>query len=263
MPSRVTTVFACQSCGSASPKWLGRCPECGEWNSYVEEIRGPKTSTAGEEEAVAAPIADVAEAGDVRVETGMPGLDRVLGGGIVAGSVVLIGGEPGIGKSTFLLQVARAVAARAGEVLYATAEESAAQVRLRGERLRVERGGPPPDGGNGHRPHRRRGRAPRAGPPHRGLDPGGAQRGAHFRRRDGLAGAGVRRRTSSLREVARCSGRAHRPRHERRQSRRPEVARAPRRYRRDARGRPRLRCGACSAPRRTGSGRWTSSPSTT
>jgi DNA repair protein RadA/Sms len=117
---------------------LGRCPECGEWNSYVEETRGPKVSPA--EEAVAAPIADEA-AGEVRVETGMPGLDRVLGGGIVAGSVVLIGGEPGIGKSTFLLQVARAVAARAGEVVYATAEESAAQVRLRGERLRVREGG--------------------------------------------------------------------------------------------------------------------------
>jgi len=139
MPQRVTTVFACQSCGSASPKWLGRCPECGEWNSYVEEIRGPKPSAA--QEAVAAPIAGEAQMSEIRVETGMPGLDRVLGGGIVAGSVVLIGGEPGIGKSTFLLQVARAVAARTGEVLYATAEESAPQVRLRGERLRVHEGG--------------------------------------------------------------------------------------------------------------------------
>ena len=139
MPSRVTTVFACQSCGSASPKWLGRCPECGEWNSYVEEIRSAKSPAA--EEAVAAPIAGEAQAGETRLETGMPGLDRVLGGGIVAGSVVLIGGEPGIGKSTFLLQVARAVAARGGEVLYATAEESAAQVRLRGERLRIREGG--------------------------------------------------------------------------------------------------------------------------
>jgi DNA repair protein RadA/Sms len=139
MPQRVTTVFACQSCGFASPKWLGRCPECGEWNSYVEEIRGAKPSAA--REAVAAPIAGEAQISEIRVETGMPGLDRVLGGGIVAGSVVLIGGEPGIGKSTFLLQVARAVAARAGEVLYATAEESAPQVRLRGERLRVQEGG--------------------------------------------------------------------------------------------------------------------------
>jgi DNA repair protein RadA/Sms len=139
MAPRATTVFACQSCGSASPKWLGRCPECGEWNSYVEEVRGPKTPEA--EGALAAPIAGEAPAGEGRVETGMPGLDRVLGGGIVAGSVVLIGGEPGIGKSTFLLQVARAVAARGGEVLYATAEESAAQVRLRGERLRIREGG--------------------------------------------------------------------------------------------------------------------------
>ncbi len=139
MPPRVTTVFACQSCGSASPKWLGRCPECGEWNTYVEEIRGPKTSPA--EEAVAAPISGEGEAREARFETGMPGLDRVLGGGIVGGSVVLIGGEPGIGKSTLLLQVARAVAARTGEVLYATAEESADQVRLRGERLGIREGG--------------------------------------------------------------------------------------------------------------------------
>ena len=142
MPSRVTTVFACQSCGSASPKWLGRCPECGEWNSYVEEIRGPRTSTEVESAAAAiAPMAGETEAMEVRFETGMPGFDRVLGGGIVAGSAILIGGEPGIGKSTFLLQVARAVAARGGEVLYATAEESAAQVRMRGERLRVREGG--------------------------------------------------------------------------------------------------------------------------
>jgi DNA repair protein RadA/Sms len=135
MPSRVTTVFACQSCGSASPKWLGRCPECGEWNSYVEEVRGQKPAPSGE--ALAAPIAVAAEESEARVGTGMPGLDRVLGGGLVAGSVVLLGGEPGIGKSTFLLQAARSLAARTGEVLYATAEESAAQVRMRGERLGI------------------------------------------------------------------------------------------------------------------------------
>src|SRR6478672_10798764 len=113
MPSRVTTVFACQSCGSASPKWLGRCPECGEWNSYVEEVRGQRTAAAFED-AVARPLPVAGEPGEgeARVETGMPGLDRVLGGGLVAGSVVLLGGEPGIGKSTFLLQAARSLAAR-------------------------------------------------------------------------------------------------------------------------------------------------------
>jgi DNA repair protein RadA/Sms len=135
MPSRVTTVFACQSCGSASPKWLGRCPECGEWNSYVEEVRAGKPEPSGE--AVVAPVAVDAQACEARVGTGMPGLDRVLGGGLVAGSVVLLGGEPGIGKSTFLLQAARCLAAQKGEVLYATAEESAAQVRMRAERLGI------------------------------------------------------------------------------------------------------------------------------
>ena len=135
MPSRVVTVFACQSCGSASPKWLGRCPECGEWNSYVEEVRGQKP--AASEEALAAPLSVAGAESEARVETGMHGFDRVLGGGLVAGSVVLLGGEPGIGKSTFLLQAARSLAARAGEVLYATAEESAAQVRMRAERLGI------------------------------------------------------------------------------------------------------------------------------
>ena len=133
--ARVTTVFACQACGASSPKWLGRCPECGEWNSYVEEVRGERP--AASQEAPVFSITALPGAEEGRVETGLPGLDRVLGGGLVPGSVVLIGGEPGIGKSTFLLQVARAVAERSGEVLYATAEESAAQVRMRGARLGV------------------------------------------------------------------------------------------------------------------------------
>jgi DNA repair protein RadA/Sms len=115
MPSRVTTVFACQSCGSASPKWLGRCPECGEWNSYVEEVRGP--GPASPEEALSAPTAVGAHESEARAGTGMAGLDRVLGGGLVSGSVVLLGGEPGIGKSTFLLQAARCFAARKGRVV--------------------------------------------------------------------------------------------------------------------------------------------------
>jgi len=136
MAPRATTVFACQSCGASSPKWLGRCPDCGEWNSYIEELREERAAPA--RAAVPAPMArEEAEPG-ARVATGMPGFDRVLGGGLVAGSVVLLGGEPGIGKSTFLLQASRALAARDGDVLYATAEESAAQVRMRGERLGVQ-----------------------------------------------------------------------------------------------------------------------------
>lgn len=134
MRARLTTVFACQSCGAVSPKWLGRCPDCAEWNSYVEEAVSERPAPA---EAVVAPMAEGESASDTRVPTGLPGLDRVLGGGLVPGAVVLLGGEPGIGKSTLLLQVGRGVAALAGEVLYATGEESAGQVRLRGERLAI------------------------------------------------------------------------------------------------------------------------------
>lgn len=134
MRPRVTTVFACQSCGSVSPKWLGRCPDCGEWNTYVEEAVADRPAPA---ESHVAPIAEASSAADARLPTGLPGLDRVLGGGLVPGAVVLLGGEPGIGKSTLLLQVGRGVAASAGEVLYATGEESAGQVRLRGERLAI------------------------------------------------------------------------------------------------------------------------------
>src|SRR5438105_4084448 len=122
MPSRVTSVFACQSCGAVASKWLGRCPDCGEWNSYVEEPRragdrapaGSGPAAIGQGEAVV----------ESRLPTGLPGFDRVLGGGLVRGSVVLLGGEPGIGKSTLLLQAADAVAREAGEVLYVSGEES-------------------------------------------------------------------------------------------------------------------------------------------
>src|SRR5215470_4401954 len=134
MAPRASTVFACQSCGASSSKWLGRCPDCGEWNTYVEELRAERVAP---EAPLPATMTEARGEAGSRLETGLPGLDRVLGGGLVAGSVVLLGGEPGIGKSTFLLQAARALAARGGDVLYATAEESAAQVRIRGDRLRV------------------------------------------------------------------------------------------------------------------------------
>ncbi|HTY42033.1 MAG TPA: DNA repair protein RadA [Thermoanaerobaculia bacterium] len=137
MPARVVAVFACQSCGSTSPKWLGRCPECGEWNSFAEERRAPASRAATAEAPQAVAIGDIETAERPRLTTGLPGFDRVLGGGLVPGSVVLLGGEPGIGKSTLLLQAGRGLAARSRDVLYASAEESAPQVRLRGGRLGI------------------------------------------------------------------------------------------------------------------------------
>jgi len=136
---RASTVFACQSCGSVSPKWLGRCADCGEWNTYVEESRAEASRAAtGTTASIAYPIGEVPARVEERTSTTLPGLDRVLGGGLVPGSLVLLGGEPGIGKSTLLLQAGRGVAAQgAGQVLYASAEESPAQVRLRAERLGV------------------------------------------------------------------------------------------------------------------------------
>ncbi len=134
MSPRAEHVFACQGCGAVSPKWLGRCPECSEWNTYVEELTG--VSATGGFQARAAPISEAPAEPKERTSTTLPGFDRVLGGGLVPGSLVLLGGEPGIGKSTLLLQAARGIA-RSREVLYATGEESASQVRLRGERLGI------------------------------------------------------------------------------------------------------------------------------
>ncbi len=140
--ARALTLFACQSCGATAPKWLGRCPDCGDWNSYVEEARtraAPASTPGLASQSV--PIAEIASLDGPRRATGLPGFDRVLGGGLVAGSVVLLGGEPGIGKSTLLFQAGRGLAADgSGDVLYASAEESAAQVRLRAERLGIRDG---------------------------------------------------------------------------------------------------------------------------
>jgi DNA repair protein RadA/Sms len=135
--ARPATVFACQTCGAQSSKWLGRCPECGQWNSYVEELREPARPAAPASNAAAVPIGEAAAEERPRLSTALPGLDRVLGGGLIPGSVVLLGGEPGIGKSTLLLQAGRGLAQRARDVLYASAEESVQQVRLRGERLGI------------------------------------------------------------------------------------------------------------------------------
>ena len=141
------TVFACQECGAQSAKWLGRCPECSAWNSMVEERPVPAGVTAGSAEkryalaAAAGPqlYADIDTVVAERLSTGIGEFDRVLGGGVVPGSLVLIGGEPGIGKSTLLLQAAAHFARAVGPVLYCSGEESEHQIKSRGERLGVER----------------------------------------------------------------------------------------------------------------------------
>jgi DNA repair protein RadA/Sms len=134
------SIYSCQQCGSQSPKWLGRCPDCGAWNSFVEEIATPVESR-GAAPALGGGKAHLYKDVDTvvaeRVSTGVSEFDRVLGGGIVPGSLVLLGGEPGIGKSTLLLQAAAHFASNVGPVLYCSAEESEHQVKLRGERLGV------------------------------------------------------------------------------------------------------------------------------
>src|SRR5215475_13627361 len=136
-------VFVCQECGAQSPKWLGRCAECGAWNSLVEE-RTPEPAAAAVAHRYAATAsagarlyADIEVQQGARLSTGIGEFDRVLGGGVVPGSLVLLGGEPGIGKSTLLLQAAAIVARTIGPVLYSSGEESEHQIKSRGERLAV------------------------------------------------------------------------------------------------------------------------------
>ncbi|PIQ84072.1 MAG: DNA repair protein RadA [Candidatus Omnitrophica bacterium CG11_big_fil_rev_8_21_14_0_20_63_9] len=146
---KLKTLYICQQCGAQSIKWVGRCPGCDQWNTLVEEIVEPSASSSGRAPLEAAEptlLADVALDETVRTRTGLGELDRVLGGGIVPGSVTLVGGEPGIGKSTLLLSMAGALATRAegreGQpkdggpgVLYVSGEESMRQTKLRATRL--------------------------------------------------------------------------------------------------------------------------------
>ena len=135
------TVFVCQSCGAQSRKWLGRCSECDEWNSLVEERSSSAHGRSDARSALtgegARLYADIESSDAERISSGVSELDRVLGGGMVPGSLVLLGGEPGIGKSTLLLQAAARVAETGRSVLYCSGEESPHQVRARGERLGV------------------------------------------------------------------------------------------------------------------------------
>src|SRR5215467_9103853 len=128
MPKQSNTVFFCQNCGYESRKWLGKCPECGEWNSLVEErVITPGKRSGGArfrvQEAKAIAYHEIESQDDVRTSSGVTEFDRVLGGGIVPGSVVLLGGDPGIGKSTLLLQVAEKLSATGTTVLYVSGEE--------------------------------------------------------------------------------------------------------------------------------------------
>jgi DNA repair protein RadA/Sms len=137
-------VFVCQECSAQAPKWMGRCTECGAWNSLVEEraesAAGTPTTNRFSQfstSSTARLYAEVEMSQSVRLSTGIGEFDRVLGGGVVPGSLILLGGEPGIGKSTLLLQAAAHFAREVGPVLYASAEESEHQVKSRGDRLGV------------------------------------------------------------------------------------------------------------------------------
>ncbi|MDX8403128.1 MAG: DNA repair protein RadA [Mariprofundaceae bacterium] len=130
------TLFVCQNCGSEHRKWAGQCPDCSEWNCVVEQSEEPITARVGTKGKVlnATSITEISSEDNPRRSTGVEELDRVLGGGLVPGSAVLIGGDPGIGKSTLLLQASCNLAAQ-GTMLYITGEESVSQVKMRGERI--------------------------------------------------------------------------------------------------------------------------------
>ena len=145
--AKTKSVYFCNNCGAESPKWIGRCPVCGEWNTYVEEVVSTKSAAGGRgefgtmEQSKVRPqrIDDIQITEESRIDLGNGELNRVLGGGLVRGSLVLIGGEPGIGKSTLILQTVLAL--KGQKVLYVSGEESARQLKLRAERI----GGNAPD----------------------------------------------------------------------------------------------------------------------
>lgn len=141
MKPKIKTIYTCQSCGYKSPKWLGRCPDCEQWNSFVEERyveeKGRRGSISAEGKAVPQPITKVSAKEEDRFKSNLLELDRVLGGGIVLGSAILIGGDPGIGKSTLLLQAMGKMAKTGAGVLYVTGEESPRQIKMRADRLNI------------------------------------------------------------------------------------------------------------------------------
>ena len=141
--AKVKTVFFCKECGNESPKFIGHCPGCGSWNTYVEESvvvgkdkKNIKSSLANESKSKPISVSDICTNRDTRVDMGCEELNRVLGGGLVPGSLILLGGEPGIGKSTLLLQVALNLNDK--KVLYVSGEESAQQIKMRADRIGIK-----------------------------------------------------------------------------------------------------------------------------
>lgn len=142
MSTKVKTVYVCQECGHEASKWLGRCPACNEWSSFVEEVVTPRSKSAKNKTSFRTnqkpmKLKEIGSEKEERIETTIKELDRVLGGGIVIGSLVLVGGDPGIGKSTLLLQICQTIGQQKKSVLYISGEESMAQIKMRAQRLGV------------------------------------------------------------------------------------------------------------------------------
>ncbi len=135
MGKKEKSLFVCKNCGHTEPRWLGRCPECGSWNTFVEEkAQGKGSGTKVLEAAVPVPLSSIKNEVSARLNSGIKEFDRVIGGGIIKGSAVLVGGEPGIGKSTLMLQIASRLDTK-GRILYISGEESPGQVKMRADRL--------------------------------------------------------------------------------------------------------------------------------
>ncbi|MCP9450962.1 MAG: AAA family ATPase, partial [Nitrospira sp.] len=139
---KAKTTFSCQSCGHQAPRWLGRCPDCGGWNTMKEERQAAtgkgRPLALKTAQAQATPIGAIEVVGEDRRLTHIGEFDRVLGGGVIPGAVILIGGDPGIGKTTLLLQALPRLAAASAPVLYVSGEESPRQIKMRGQRLGIE-----------------------------------------------------------------------------------------------------------------------------
>ena len=140
-PARPSAKYVCQTCGYQAPRWIGRCPDCQQWNSLKEEAvksRSRRGDPAWGDPSKPTPISHISMSEDMRLHTGLGELDRVLGGGVVPGSVILVGGDPGIGKTTLLLQALQGLGKGDQTVLYVSGEESPQQIKMRGDRLGVQ-----------------------------------------------------------------------------------------------------------------------------